>query len=252
MIDRLLGKRCRRLGAAVVLLLVLVPSLCAATTAGDLNEAGKSAYGRGDFATAERLFGEAVSGAPNEPLFHYHRGAALLRLGRLAEARASYQRALSLSPPAPLAATIRAALHEAGPQPAGVRVSVGGTDAIRLELAHGVWFAQVIVNGFRQARFLVDTGATACAISPALVDELGIVIPDTAPVVQMMTLNGRTSGRLISLGSIRLGEAETTEVRTVVFPLPRGLEGILGNSFLGQYAVTLDAQSHLLHLRARQ
>jgi aspartyl protease family protein len=241
----------RSLGVMMVLLLLAVPQLSAALTPGELNEAGKSAYQRGDFATAARLFGEAVAGAPSEPLFHYHRGAALVRLGQFAEARASYERALALKPPAQLAATIGAARRELGPRPAGTRAEPD-PEAIRLETAGGVWFAEVTLNGTRRARFMVDTGAAWCTISPALAEELGITIPDDTPAVQLATGNGRTEGRLVALDSIRIGEVESTDVPTVVVStLEPGIEGILGNTFLGRYAVTLDAQRRVLHLRPR-
>ena len=54
----------RTIGIALVLFLVAIPRLCAALTAAELNEAGKAAYVRGDFAQAEQLFGEAVAAAP--------------------------------------------------------------------------------------------------------------------------------------------------------------------------------------------
>src|SRR4029434_5588555 len=52
-----------------------------------LNEAGKAAYARGDFVAAERLFREAIRGAPEEPLLHYHLAGVLTRLGQWDEAR---------------------------------------------------------------------------------------------------------------------------------------------------------------------
>ena len=242
---------CRSLGAVMVLLLLAVPHLCAALTPSELNEAGKSAYQRGDFTTAARLFGEAVAGAPSEPLFHYHRGVALVRLGQFAEGRASYERALALKPPAPLAATISTALRELGPRPRA-RIADSDPDAIRLEMANGIWFAEVTLNGTRQARFVVDTGATSCTISAALAEELGITIPDDAPLVQVTTMRGRTEGRLVSLDSIRIGEVEATDVPTVVQSLEPRIDGILGDTFLSRYAVTLDAQRRVLYLRPRQ
>src|SRR5258708_29353953 len=41
---------------------------------------------KGDFATAERLFSQALVQAPDEPLLHYHRGIALMRQSRWREA----------------------------------------------------------------------------------------------------------------------------------------------------------------------
>src|SRR5207247_1772638 len=100
----------------------------------------------------------------------------------------------------------------------------------------------------RRARFIVDTGATACTISPALAEELGITIPDDAPVIQVTTMNGKTECRLVSIDSVRLGEVEATDVPTIVQAFEPGIEGILGNTFLARYAVTLDAQRRLLYL----
>src|SRR4029434_3013069 len=64
-----------------------------------LNEAGKAAYARGDFVAAERLFREAIRGAPEEPLLHYHLAVVLTRLGQWKEAKAAYERTLALRPP---------------------------------------------------------------------------------------------------------------------------------------------------------
>ena len=77
---------------SLLLLPVLLVALLGAAP-GDLNEAGKSAYQRGNYAEAERLFSEALARTPNDPLLHYHRGAALTRLGRIREAIAAYDKA---------------------------------------------------------------------------------------------------------------------------------------------------------------
>ena len=240
------------LAAIALLSTAILPQAAAALTPFELNEAGKAAYGRGDFETAARRFGEAIVAAPEEPLYHYHRGAALLRLGRHAEARTSYEQALSLKPPPALAATISAALREFGSRAAIPRARDVDVETVALETAHGVWFAEVTLNGRRRARFLVDTGATSCAISAALAQELGIRIGADVPIIQIMTMNGKTTGRLVSLDSIRVGETEAMNVATIVHTFEGGIEGILGNTFLGRYAVTLDAGRRLLHLRPRQ
>ena len=235
----------------IVLALVAAPQVAFARTPAELNQAGKAAYDRGDFAAAEQLFGGAVAALPGEPLFHYHRGVALIRLGRFAEARASYERALRLKPPAPLAATLNTALGAlTGPRAAIAPASTEAV-AIPLESANGVWWAEVTLNGARRVRLLVDTGATWCTISPDLAEALGIPVPDNAPVIELITGNGRTEGRLVSLDSIRIGEVEAVDVPTVVKSLEPGFEGVLGNTFLARYAVTLDAQQKVLYLKPR-
>jgi clan AA aspartic protease (TIGR02281 family) len=240
---------------AGLIALAAIPTPAPAMTAVEFNEAGKAAYARGDFATAERMFDKAITGDPSQPLFHYHRGVVLVRVGRISEARVAYENALRLNAPAPLAVTIRDALRGIGRgEQSGRARDAASSDAIKLEASGGVWFTEVTLNGTRKARFLVDTGATFCSISPELAQSLGIVVSDDAPVVQLATANGLTTGRLVKLSSIRVGDIEASDVPTVVKDLGVSgtrMEGILGNSFLGRYAVTLDAQRGVLHLTNR-
>ena len=242
----------RSMASLLVLLVLLMaaPLAAAPRTAAELNDAGKAAYGRGDFAAAEKLFGEAAAAAPREPLYTYHRGAALVRLGRLAEARQAYERARALQPPPPLGPMVDAALRELGIRPASRRAAAED-DAVPLENVNGVWFAEVTLNGDRRARFIVDTGASSCTISPALAEELSVDVPENAPTVEIMTMNGKTSGRVVSLDSIKVGQTEATDVSTIVQTLDVGADGILGNTFLSRYSVTLDAQRRLLRLRPK-
>ena len=65
--------------------LLCVLTMVAVVHAGAANQSGMAAYQRGDFEAAERLFQRAIAESPREPLFHYHRGAALTRLGRWAD-----------------------------------------------------------------------------------------------------------------------------------------------------------------------
>src|SRR6266446_9076896 len=88
--------------------LILLGSVAA--TVPDLNEAGKAAYAKGDFATAERLFSQALVQAPDEPLLHYHRGVALMRLSRWQEAYTAFESALRLRPAADVAAAAKAGM----------------------------------------------------------------------------------------------------------------------------------------------
>jgi clan AA aspartic protease (TIGR02281 family) len=236
-----------------LLILAAVPGAALAMSPAELNEAGKSAYTRGEFEAAESLFSQAIAGDPRQALFQYHRGVALARLGRLGEARASYEQALRLNPPPALASTIGEALRLM-PPPVRAQPRIPdqpeAPEPIKLTAMPGGWHAEVTLNGTRKTRFLVDTGATSCVISPALAEELYIVVSPATPVVKISTGNGVISGRAVVIPSVRVGDFEATDVRAVVIQtLPPGEEGVLGLSFLARYTVTIDSSRGLLHLR---
>jgi clan AA aspartic protease (TIGR02281 family) len=233
-----------------------------------LNEAGKAAYARGDYATAERLFGQAAAAAPEEPEAHYHHGVALTHLHRWAEASAAYRRALALQPPAALTAAAQQGLRtveplarprsatsapEPGspgsPRPKPARVELP-PDTVRIRRAGGNWLVDVALNDTRQATFLVDTGASACAITPELAEALGIVPDPDEPPVLVRGVAGSTWGRRVTIPTIRVGDTEAHDVVAFVLPLP-GLQGILGNTFLARYTATLDPARRLLTLQPR-
>ena len=233
----------------------------------DLNEAGKAAYARGDFTEAERLFREASAIAPREPLPHYHRGVALTRLQRLTEAAAAYRQALQLDPPASIAAAAQAGLREVErvtarvprrdedstpPPPNRPRPSRASlpSDSVRLQRIRGNWYVEVVVNDQHRATFLVDTGATACVITPALAEALGLQPDSDAPTVRVRGVTGSAAAQVVVIPSLRVGDAEAEKVHAFIMPLA-GMQGILGNTFLARFTATLDPAQGILTLTPR-
>ena len=240
----------RRVFVSVLLAFSLVHPAHAARSVAELNEAGKAAYSRGDFAAAERLFLQAIAEAPDEPLLHYHRGITLMRLSRWPDAAAAFQSALRLDPPTDVAAAARAGLRSIDsllrqPGPSGPRAD---ETTVRLQRLGGNWVAQVRVNDTQVARFLVDTGASTCVISPGLAAALNIRPDRQAPPVPLQTISGLTRGQLVSIASLRVGEVEAEDVIAVVHPLGSSMDGILGNTFLARFMVTLDPAQGVLRL----
>ena len=235
-----------------VLIAVLTPHPADAAPGDALNEAGKTAYTRGDYATAADLFSQALVRDPGQPLFHYHRAVALTRLHRWRDAREAYLAAQRLTPPPPLAALIRDGLRAVpatgGSSRSGDRESI----SVALRPFRGIWLVEAVVNGQRPARFVVDTGATLCVLSPALAEAVGIEAASDARVIELQTLNGRAAGHLVSIAALRVGDAEARGVAAVVLETGPEVDGILGNSFLARFAVALDAERGMLHLRARR
>ncbi|HEY7250615.1 MAG TPA: TIGR02281 family clan AA aspartic protease [Methylomirabilota bacterium] len=235
---------------AALLALALVDPVQAARSVAELNEAGKAAYSRGDFAAAERLFNQAIAEAPEEPLLHYHRGITLMRRSRWAEAAAAFQSALRLDPPADVAAAARAGLRTLDPllnRPAP-RAARPDETTVTLQRLGGNWFAQVRLNDARVARFLIDTGASTCVISPTLAAALDIRPDRHAKPVPLQTISGLTRGQPVTIPSLRVGDVEVEDVIAVVHPLGASMDGILGNTFLARFTVTLDPARGLLRL----
>jgi clan AA aspartic protease (TIGR02281 family) len=243
--------RSRRALLLPLLGLILVGNV-AATVSG-LNEAGKAAYAKGDYTTAERLFSQALAQAPDEPLLHYHQGITLMRLSRWREASAAFEAALRLNPPEDVAAAAREGIRSLGPllrQPAAHGPAPDET-TVTLQRIGGNWFAQVRLNDARTARFLVDTGASTCVISPGLATALDIHPDRQAPPVALQTISGLTRGHVVTIPSLRVGDVEAQGVIAVVHPLGPSMDGILGNTFLSRFTMTLDSERGVLRLSAR-
>jgi aspartyl protease family protein len=123
-------------------------------------------------------------------------------------------------------------------------------DSVEVRRRGGNWFVEVSLNDMHQSTFLVDTGASACAITPELAETLGIVPDPGEPPVLVRGVTGSTWGRRVTIPSIRVGEMEALNVIAFVLPLP-GMQGILGNTFLSRYTATLDPTRGLLTLQPR-
>jgi aspartyl protease family protein len=219
----------------------------------DLNDAGKAAYQRGDYATAERLFGQAATQAPGDPLLHYHRAVTLMQLARWREAAAAFDTVLRLNPPPELAATTREGIRSLAPLLREPVPRNARTEEILVTLhrARGNWLADVRLNDSRTARFVVDTGASACVLSPELATALRIHPGSHTDTVPMQVVGGVTTGRRVTIASVRVGDAEVENVDAVIHSIGPGIDGLLGNTFLGRFTVTLDPKKGVLILRPR-
>jgi clan AA aspartic protease (TIGR02281 family) len=198
-----------------------------------------------DYLEAMQLWSRAAALQPGEPVFHYYRGLALSRLGLKLSAIESFQIALLLQPAPQLA---RQVLQEISRMQQAGALTVQET-TVPLEHGLGVWIARVVLNDSRTGRFLVDTGSSVTVISPTLAAEIGIAGgPDGTPV-ELQTLGGRTAGAPAIVGSLRVGTLELKDAPVVLHDPGLGLDGILGNTFLSRYQITVDADRRQLHLR---
>lgn len=133
--------------------------------------------------------------------------------------------------------------------------SVGGTGAgsapsgnkVVLSVGEGGhYFSQGQINE-RTVQFVVDTGATAVAISTVDADRIGLNYK-SGEMLRMSTANGMVPGWRIQLASVRVGDVVVYGVEAIVSSgsMPYVL---LGNSFLSRFQTSTNNGQMVLEKR---
>jgi aspartyl protease family protein len=124
------------------------------------------------------------------------------------------------------------------------------SEEITLRGDSGVHFVDVILNDDTHAEFVLDTGAGMLCLPYELARKAGAEPTDEDPQVQMKIANGQViPGRLVKIKSVRVGEFEVKDVDAAVLPeSARGVEPLLGNSFLGNFEHQIDPSNNKLIL----
>ena len=136
-----------------------------------------------------------------------------------------------------------------------VTVSTPATEQefeVNLIRRHELWLTEVVLHERVRRHFIVDTGASFTLINRQTADELGIVINENTPVIPGTTVSGTILTPLITLRSIRVGEALLENVEAVIHTMPGNQEGLLGNSFLNKYRVSIDTLQGKMVLHSMQ
>jgi clan AA aspartic protease (TIGR02281 family) len=121
--------------------------------------------------------------------------------------------------------------------------NISEPEGITVDLAQRgeVSFTEVVLNERIKQHFIVDTGASFTVISREAAKELGITIDESTPFIPIATASSVVINPLVTLRSIRVGEAKVENVDALVHNLPGGPAGLLGNSFLNKFKVVLDS-----------
>jgi len=135
--------------------------------------------------------------------------------------------ALSPKPPALRAARAEAPFMGSFAAPTGARAS----RAI-LKSPDGHFWAEGEVNG-HTVKFLVDTGATAVALTPEDAVKLGVNPADLHYSYRVVTAGGQIRAASIHLSSITVAGARLDDVEALV--IEKGLDtSLLGMTYLGR------------------
>lgn len=139
----------------------------------------------------------------------------------------------------------RPALRPAAEAAAVDTVAAHGPASIA-KASDGHYWAEALVNGAR-VRFLVDTGASAVALTAADARRLGFEPRDLDYSLEVATAAGAARAARIELASVSVAGARVEKVQAVV--LDKGLPAsLLGMSYLGRLS-RMEATPSALILR---
>jgi clan AA aspartic protease (TIGR02281 family) len=111
---------------------------------------------------------------------------------------------------------------------------------------------EVFLNGRVKQYFVVDTGASFTVINRATAKELGITVDENTPFIPVFTASSLIFTPLVTLQSIRVGQAEVENVDVLIHDLPSDSAGLLGNSFLNKFKVMIDSVNGKMTLFSMQ
>ncbi|CAN7431725.1 TIGR02281 family clan AA aspartic protease [Phenylobacterium sp. LjRoot219] len=116
-----------------------------------------------------------------------------------------------------------------------------------MKASDGHFWAEGAVNDGARVRFLVDTGATAVALTPADAERLGFDLKTLKYGYSVVTAGGRARAASVKLASITIAGARLDDVDAVV--IEKGLDAsLLGMSYLGRLS-SFQATRQALFLR---
>jgi aspartyl protease family protein len=132
------------------------------------------------------------------------------------------------------APALRAAKATAPAETAATASPFAATPATIAKSSDGHYWADGQVNG-ATVRFLVDTGASQVALTPADARHLGIDTSDLKFDYKVVTASGEAHGAAVKLASVTVAGARLNDVEALV--IDKGLDtSLLGMTYLGRLA----------------
>ncbi|MEC8381115.1 MAG: retropepsin-like aspartic protease [Myxococcota bacterium] len=128
-------------------------------------------------------------------------------------------------------------------------------DAVVLPVeSHGSTISLPLTIKDTEIWLLFDTGASLTTLNEETLIELGVDIPDDAPVVQLRTANGIRESRLVMLSDVWLGGLYVGHVTVAVCEpcADEQTKGLLGLNVSSRFLVTVDSEREELILQPGQ
>ena len=123
------------------------------------------------------------------------------------------------------------------------------SEMIPLEVENRSMYVNVVV-GKKTTRMVVDSGASLICLPARVATQLGVVIPPSAPQMELVVANGdRIGARGVVLPRVRIGEFEVENVDAAVLDAAAdAAEPLLGMSFLDHFKFEINAADRSLKM----
>jgi len=110
------------------------------------------------------------------------------------------------------------------------------------ESANGHMILNVRINDRVEGRFLLDTGASYVTLSQKMAKRLDLNLSTSIKIPLTMADGSMIDGRPVILNSMRVGDVQANRVTAIILPSPpsKGIDGLLGMSFLREFVINFD------------
>lgn len=129
---------------------------------------------------------------------------------------------------------------------------IDGRTSVIIGIAGSAMLVPTNVNDRYRATLLLDTGASATVLSPALLQHIGVAVPLTAPRRLITVVGGRMLAMpVVRVDSISIGAFTIEDVEVLAYDALPGsphIHGILGTNVLNHFRISIDRASRRLTL----
>ncbi len=160
----------------------------------------------------------------------------------------------TIASPLPIPPSIPETTPSSAPNPRELHSATAHTTSVTVpvERLGGLIVVTVHLNHDRTARLILDTGASHTLLSHKIAQDLGLFSRPPVALVTLHTVGGSVQSEVVEVDSIQLAGAEVRDNLAAIHDMPDappGVEGLLGQSFLRQFEVTVNAAKGELQLR---
>lgn len=233
-----------------ILLLGAVLFWAACAQAGQSAPGAEAAFASGHFDRAKSLFTAESISHPKDARAWARLGSIDLLDDKVADADAAFRRSLSIDPKDHAA---KRGLQDAMERISNSSAPIAAPVVVNLLAVDPLPVVKVVLNGTREAYFLLDTGAPTIVLDATLAEQLGAVNRRAGSGV--FAGGRRAQVGSVDLKSVSIGGARLENVRAAVLPMagaphPDGMkiEGLVGTGFFYAYLTTIDYSHHQLVL----